>query len=81
MTSPAVSLTRGARVPGDQIVAVVGEVGPWQLQKFLIVFLCSVPGLAHIFVSAFISPQTDWWCGEGEIQANTTKVIADYITD
>ena len=29
----------------DQITEVIGEVGKWQLQKILIVFLASAPGL------------------------------------
>ena len=48
--------------PQDQIVAVIGETGRWQLEKILIVFLVSIPGLAHIFVSAFVAPKRDFWC-------------------
>ena len=29
---------------GDQVTSVIGEVGRWQLQKILIVFLASAPG-------------------------------------
>ena len=61
--------------PQDQIVAVIGnadpkkqsqnllpgEVGRWQLEKIAIVFLVSIPGLAHIFVSAFVFAKVDFW--------------------
>ena len=50
--------------PKDQIVAVIGETGRWQLQKILIVFFVSIPGLAHIFVSAFVAPKQDFWCAD-----------------
>lgn len=49
----------------DQIVAVIGEVGRWQLEKILIVFLVSVPGLAHVFISAFVFAKVDFWCADG----------------
>jgi len=51
--------------PQDQIVAVIGEVGRWQLEKIAIVFLVSIPGLAHIFVSAFVFAKVDFWCADG----------------
>lgn len=47
---------------GDQIVAVIGECGRWQLEKISIVFFISIPGLSHIFAGAFIAPKTDFWC-------------------
>ena len=28
----------------DQVVAVIGEVGRWQLEKILIVFIAAAPG-------------------------------------
>jgi len=43
-------------------MGVIGETGRWQLQKILIVFFVSIPGLAHIFVSAFVAPKQDFWC-------------------
>ena len=33
---------------GDQICNVIGEIGRWQLEKILIVFLASAPGLCLI---------------------------------
>ena len=32
------------KVKGDQVSAVIGEVGRWQLEKILIVFLAAAPG-------------------------------------
>merc|ERR1719495_1497646 len=46
----------------DQITAVIGEVGRWQLEKILIVFLAAAPGLAHIFHAGFITPKQKFWC-------------------
>ena len=31
-------------VKGDQITNVIGEVGRWQLEKILIVFIAAAPG-------------------------------------
>ena len=41
----------------DQIVTVIGEKGMWQFEKSLIVFLVSIPGLAHIFLTPFLFPK------------------------
>ena len=30
---------------GDQVSAVIGEVGRWQIEKILIVFLAAAPGI------------------------------------
>ena len=46
----------------DQVVAVIGEVGRWQLEKILIVFIAAAPGLAHIFHAGFITPKQNFWC-------------------
>ena len=45
-SSPALPPTKDAGKPVDQISATIGEVGRWQLQKILIVFLASAPGNA-----------------------------------
>ena len=58
----------------DQIVTVIGNTGRWQLEKLLLVYLVSIPGVAHIFVSSFIFPKTDFWCEE-ELTINST--VAD----
>ena len=42
-------------------IQIAGEVGRWQLEKIAIVFLVSIPGLAHIFVSAFVFAKVDFW--------------------
>ena len=59
------------------MVAVVGPVGRWQLEKAAIVFLISIPGLAHIFLTPFLMPATDFWCGDlvtGSQAFNDSKV-------
>jgi len=57
----------------DQITAVIGETGKWQLQRIAIVFFISIPGLAHIFVSPFSMPKTDFWCYDELTDSNHTK--------
>ena len=58
-TSPALPPTKDAGKPVDQISATIGEVGRWQLQKILIVFLASAPGnadyhlLDHLYMELF----------------------------
>jgi len=63
--------TKSDEAPKDQIVEVIGETGRWQLEKILIVFLVSIPGLAHIFVSAFVAPNRDFWCADDLDSFNT----------
>ena len=41
-TDPAIP--KKTSVKGDQVTNVIGEVGRWQLEKILIVFLASAPG-------------------------------------
>ena len=43
-TDPALPKTEEKAKGGDQIANVIGEVGRWQLEKILIVFLASAPG-------------------------------------
>jgi len=47
---------------GDQITTAIGEVGRWQLEKILLVFIAAAPGLAHIFHASFITPKQKYWC-------------------
>lgn len=61
--------------PKDQIVNVIGEIGWWQVEKSLIVFLVSIPGLAHIFLLPFLMPKVEFWC-EDRIENGTTDTIA-----
>jgi len=77
-TEPALQeKTAPDEAPKDQIVAVIGETGRWQLEKILIVFLVSIPGLAHIFVSAFVAPKRDFWCAD-EL-ADDVMDVPDYL--
>jgi len=56
---------------GDQISKVIGEVGRWQLEKILIVFVAAAPGLAHIFHAGFITPKQKFWCERAEFTNGT----------
>ena len=42
-TDPALPTTK-TEESGDQIAKVIGNVGRWQLEKILLVFLASAPG-------------------------------------
>lgn len=56
---------------------MIGDIGPWQVEKCLIVFLVSIPGLAQIFLTAFLMPKTDFWCEDSdyaELDRETLKV-------
>ena len=43
-TDPALPPSSPVKQGGDQISAVIGNVGRWQLEKVLLVFLASAPG-------------------------------------
>ena len=43
-TDPALPSSSPAKPGGDQISAVIGNVGRWQLEKVLLVFLAAAPG-------------------------------------
>ena len=61
---------------------VIGEIGVWQVEKSLIVFLVSIPGLAQIFLTAFLLPKTDFWCDDSAyagVDNETLKVSPCYI--
>ena len=47
-TDPALPDTKKTVKGGDQVTSVIGEVGRWHLEKILIVFLASAPGLCLI---------------------------------
>ena len=56
---------------------VIGEIGVWQVEKSLIVFLVSIPGLAQIFLTAFLLPKIDFWCDDSayaDVDNETLKV-------
>ena len=51
----------------DSIADVMGEFGKWQVQKIMLVFLISVPGLATIFSVPFVFYKTKFECNEPTI--------------
>jgi len=65
------------KAPTDQITAVIGEVGKWQVSKIILVFIAAAPGLAHIFHSAFITPKTKFWCASVELDNQTVPAPYD----
>ena len=46
----------------EPIGEIMGEIGKWQIQRILIVFVIGIPGIAHVFSAAFIAAKTDYWC-------------------
>ena len=61
---------------------MIGEIGLWQIEKFLIVFLVSIPGLAQIFLTAFLMPKTDFWCEDSayaKLDRETLKVTTALV--
>ena len=48
--------------PKEPIGEIMGEIGKWQIQRILIVFVIGIPGIAHVFSAAFIAAKTDYWC-------------------
>ena len=55
------------RNSNDAIADIVGDIGKWQVQKIILVFLISVPGLALMFSVPFVFYKTDFWCDESAI--------------
>ena len=48
----------------DPIADVIGDFGKWQVQKIILMFLISVPGLAMIFSVPFVFYKTEYGCVE-----------------
>ena len=48
---------------------IIGEMGRWQMQNILIVFLVGIPGLAHVYSSVFVAAKTDYWCLDNVTEA------------
>lgn len=48
--------------PKDKMNEIIGQMGRWQMQNIAIVFLIGIPGLAHIYSSAFVAAKTDFGC-------------------
>ena len=56
-------VTQGkSRKPKEPLAELMGEIGKWQLWRIAIVFWLGIPGIAHVFSSAFIAAKTDYWC-------------------
>ena len=54
-TDPALP-TPASEESGDQITKIIGNVGRWQLEKILLVFLASAPG-KHMLRASMIIKQ------------------------
>ena len=48
----------------DPIAEIIGDVGKWQIQRILLLFVISLPGLALIFSVPFVFNKTDFWCDQ-----------------
>ena len=58
----------------DPIADIIGDVGKWQIQKILLLFMLSIPGLAMIFSVPFVFNKTDYWCDEEFRGSNDSPV-------
>lgn len=64
-------------ITGDQICDNIGTIGRWQIEKMLLCFCLALPGLMHIFVSAFVAPKTDFWCMNNGTNISDVNVCVD----
>ena len=56
----------------DAVSTAIGNVGRYQVTRFILILLVSVPGLCHIFAVIFSTVKTDYWCAEFPL-SNDTK--------
>ncbi|XP_022089884.1 organic cation transporter protein-like isoform X2 [Acanthaster planci] len=54
------------RMQFDQILALLGDFGPYQRRIFFLICLLSVPGAFHKLAQVFLGAGTDHWCAEPE---------------
>ena len=59
----------------DAVSSAIGDVGRYQVTRFILVLLVSVPGLCHIFAVIFSTVKTDYWCADFPL-SNDTKMNA-----
>ena len=64
--------------PKEPIGEIMGEIGKWQIQRILIVFVIGIPGIAHVFSAAFIAAKTDYWCKD-ELPNNWSNYTLDTL--
>ena len=64
---------KSQKISKDQIVSVIGDIGWWQFEKSLIVFLVSIPGLAHIFLTPFLMPKYNFWCKDADMNETLVR--------
>ena len=62
--------------PKEPLAEIMGEIGKWQVQRILIVFVIGIPGIAHVFSAAFIAAKTDYWCKD-----NLEDGVSNYTLD
>eukprot|EP00092_Neocalanus_flemingeri_P018838 GFUD01020396.1.p1 GENE.GFUD01020396.1~~GFUD01020396.1.p1 ORF type:complete len:549 (+),score=92.66 GFUD01020396.1:57-1703(+) len=46
----------------DQIISILGEIGPWQWRNILITGVFCVPCCWHILIMTFMNASVDSWC-------------------
>ena len=51
----------------DVVSAAIGQIGFYQLTRFIAILLVSVPGLCHIFLVVFSTIKTGFWCEDESI--------------
>ena len=70
---PPTPLQTKVKRPKDKMNEIIGEMGRWQLQNIIIVFVIGIPGLAHIYSSVFVAAKSDFWCSDfGEDKEHLT---------
>ena len=55
----------------DVISSAIGDVGRYQVTRFILILLISVPGLCHIFAVIFSTVKTDFWCNDLPLNNDT----------
>ena len=57
----------------DVISNAIGDIGRYQITRFIIVLLLTVPGIGHIFAMVFSTVKTDFWCEDDGPLNNYTR--------
>ena len=56
---------------------MIGDVGRYQVTRFILVMLVSIPGLCHVYAVIFSTIKTDFWCEGGPLNNDTRNQCSD----
>ena len=73
-------LTKTEMPDSDAVSTAIGDVGRYQVTRFILILLVSVPGLCHIFAVIFSTVKTDFWCDDLPHSNDTKKECIDGCT-